>query len=70
MSITPEELGQATKRESLPLHWLGDSDVQKMDRRFPMVRKGKGSKGKGETSNRLVLGHVGGYKDCEFSFIK
>ena len=32
--ITPEELGQTLKRDSLSMHWLGDSDGQKRDGDF------------------------------------
>jgi hypothetical protein len=52
VSITPEELERATKSESLPMHWLGDSGGQKRrDGRFPMVGKGKE---KGETIGYLA----------------
>ena len=45
-SIAPEELGEAMKKESLPLQWLGASEGQNKDGRFPMMGKGKGE---GET---------------------
>ena len=58
MSITPKELGQTSrKRESLPLQWLGDSDRQQRDGRFPMVGEGKG---KGET-----IGYLARYADIK-----
>ena len=51
MSITPEELGQTIRIESLPLQWRGDSVGQKRDGKFPMLGK---DKGKGETIRYLA----------------
>ena len=51
MSITPEELGQAIRIESLPLQWQGDSVRQKRDSKFSMLGK---DKGKGEKIEYLA----------------
>ena len=57
VSITPEdELGQITKRESLPFAtWRGDSVGQNRDGRFPMPGK---DKGKRETLEYLAKYYV------------
>jgi hypothetical protein len=50
VSITPMELGWTRRTESLPMHWLGGSDGQNKEGRFPMVGIGRDEKG----DNRLL----------------
>jgi hypothetical protein len=47
------ELGWTRRTESLPMHWVGGSDGQNKEGRFPMVGIGRDKKG----DNR-ILGQV------------
>ena len=53
VSITPDEVEQTMKRESLLLQWRGDSVGQNRDGRFLML-VGRKDKGKGETIEYLA----------------